>query len=56
MEAAPGEEAPERLREEGWADGLPGTAGLWPESDPAGSSSDPLRTNTEQSSPGGVEV
>lgn len=44
--AAPGSAAPERLQEEGWAGGLPGTAGLWPESDPAGSSSDRLKTET----------
>jgi len=34
--------APEELQDEGWAGGLPGTAGLWPESDPEGSSSDQL--------------
>lgn len=44
--AAPWSAAPERLQEEGWAGGLPGTAGLWPESDPAGSSSDRLKTET----------
>ena len=41
-EAAPGSEAPERLQEAGWADGLPDTAGLWTELDPASSSSDQL--------------
>lgn len=40
--AAPGSAPPERFQERGWAGGLPGTAGLWPESDPAGSSSDRL--------------
>lgn len=41
-QAAPGSAAPERLQEAGWAGGLPDTAGLWTESDPAGSSSDQL--------------
>lgn len=45
--AAPGSAAPGTLQEGGWAGGLPSTGGLLPGSDPAGSSSARLGSQTE---------
>lgn len=44
---APGRLAPGRFWGEEWEGGLPDTAGLWPELDPAGSSLTPLNKHTK---------